>query len=128
MEASLAGDFAERQLWSYKTRSGEEASTILINKVESHPKLGQIFHISVIGLRMKNPRAPSGMTTEIHELPVSRQTLEASCTTIVGESSPHPEYLGGYPEWRRAVDQGGAGIWTGPVSEIVQALEDGASK
>ena len=43
-----ANEYSEGQIWSYKTRPGEEKSTVLINKVESHEKLGKIFHISVI--------------------------------------------------------------------------------
>jgi hypothetical protein len=128
MQSAFAQAFLERQVWSYKSRSGEEASTVLINKVEFSPKAGQIFHISVRGLRMRDRVAPSGMTTELPHLPVSVDTLKASCTKLVGESEPHPNYRDGYAHWRRAFDQGQAGIWTAPVAEIVQALEDGMNR
>jgi hypothetical protein len=128
MESPVASDFLEGQVWSYKTRGGEETSTILINKVESNAKLAQIFHISVIGVRVKNRRATSDVTTELPHLPVSKQTLDASCVEIVGRSSPHPQYIAGYTDWKRAFDQGRAGIWTASISEIVQAIEDAGNK
>jgi hypothetical protein len=40
--------------WSYRTRSGEERSSITVLKVESSPTLGVIVHVSVDGLRMQN--------------------------------------------------------------------------
>ena len=124
MSQVLARDFAEQQVWSYKTRKGEEGSTILINKVENDAKLGQIFHISVAKVRVKNPRAPSGVSNELPHFPVSKQTLEASCTKLVGKSAPNPDYLEGYNEWKRAFDQGKAGVFTISVAEIVQIVED----
>ena len=128
MNPSSAKDFSEQQVWSYKTRKGEEASTILINKVESHQKLGQIFHISVSGVRVKNPRAPSGVSSELPHFPVSKQTLEMSCTELIGKAAPNPAYVQGYNEWKRAFDQGNAGVFTISVAEIVQFIEDAVSK
>ena len=128
MNSSLARDFSEQQVWSYKTRAGEEGSTILINKVENDPKLGQIFHISVAGVRVKNRGAPSGVSTELPHFPVSKQTLEASCTKLVGRSAPNPGYTEGYKQWKRAFDQGKAGVFTISVAEIIQFVEDTVNK
>jgi hypothetical protein len=128
MASALARDFSEQQVWSYKTRRAEEGSTILINKVENHPKLGQIFHISVAGVRVKNRHAASGMSNELPHFPVSKQTLEASCTNLVGKSAPNPGYIEGYNEWKRAFVQGRAGIFTITVAEIVQIVEDTVNK
>ena len=128
MNSSLARDFSEQQVWSYKTRSGEESSTVLINKVESHPKLGQIFHISVTGVRVKNRRVASGVSTELPHFPVSKKSLEASCTVLVGQSPPNPAYMDGYAQWKRAFDEGSAGIFTISIAEIVQFVEEAMNK
>jgi hypothetical protein len=42
--------FKPGQVWSYKTRPGEERSTITILRVESSPKLGMIVHIEGVNL------------------------------------------------------------------------------
>ena len=47
-----ASDYSEGQVWSYKTRAGEESSTVLINKVEQNDKLGKIYHISLDGVKV----------------------------------------------------------------------------
>ena len=118
-----AADYAEGQVWKYKTRPGEAASTLQISKMETDPKLGQIFHISVFQVRVKNPQAPTGATTELPHFPVSKQTLDASVTKFVGKSPIKADYQEGYAQWRQAFDAGKAGIFTIPVSEIVQTVE-----
>ena len=44
--------FAPGQVWTYKTRPGEEASRIIVCRVETDPKLGEIVHIHVNGLQI----------------------------------------------------------------------------
>lgn len=118
-----AADFSEGQVWSYKARAGEEDSKLLINKIESHPKVGQIFHISISGVRVKNSRAPSGVTTNLPHFPVSKKTLDESVTKLVAKSKVNPEYLEGYGQWKPAFDNGDAGIFSISVQEIVDVIE-----
>lgn len=118
-----SADFSEGQVWSYMARSGEEGSTLLINKVESDPKLGSIFHISIAGVRVKNPSAPTGVTTDLQHFPVSKKTLDESVIKLISKSKPNAQYLDGYREWKSAFDSGKAGIFTISVREIVDAIE-----
>lgn len=118
-----SADFSEGQVWSYQTRAGEEESTILINKIESDPRLGLIFHISIAGVQIKNPTSPTGVTTELPHSPVSKKTLDESVVKLVSKSRPNLQYLEGYKEWKSAFDNGGAGIFTIPVQEIVGVIE-----
>jgi|GEM_PF-2140924 len=46
-----------------------------------------------------------------------------SCIKLVGQSKPNPSYLDGYAQWKQAFDQGHAGVFTIPVSEIVGFVE-----
>ena len=120
--------FAEGQIWSYHARPGEEGSTILINKIEADPALDAIYHIGVLGVRVKNPRSPSGVTTNLPHLPVSAQTLEKSCIELIGYAKPDPQYLDGYAIWKEEFDQGRAGIFTITVAEIVGVIATGISQ
>jgi hypothetical protein len=124
MSPAFAQDFAEGQVWSYRSRPAEEGSVLLINKIEVDPKLGQIFHISVLEVRVKNKRSPSGMTSELPHFPVSRKTLESSCVAMLRTAKPNPEYMEGYGEWRREFLKGKAGVFDIPVSQIVESIED----
>jgi hypothetical protein len=128
MTDALAQEFKEGQVWSYRTRVNEQGSTLLINKVESEPKLGSIFHISVSGVKVKNRRAPGGVTQELPHLPVSRKTLEESVLKLAGTTAPNPSYREGYATWKQAFDAGNAGIFTIPVAEIVGFVEKTVSQ
>jgi hypothetical protein len=123
MTDASAQQFTQGQVWAYSSRPSETGSTLLINKVESDPKLGLIFHISVRAVKVKNKRVPSGFTTELPHFPVSTKTLQSSVTRQLRMEPPNPEYKEGYATWRQAFDQGKAGIFTIPVAEIVEAVE-----
>ena len=121
-----AVEFSEGQIWSYKARAGEEKSTLLINKIETVPKLGQIFHISIFGVQVKNSRVPSGIITEPLHMPVSKQTLDESVVKLVGKSKIR--YLEEYKEWRAAFDRGEGGVFTIPIQKIVDVVEKGTNQ
>jgi hypothetical protein len=123
MSNASAQQFAEGQVWEYSSRPSETGSTLLINKVESDPKLGLIFHISVRTVKVKNKRASSGFTTELPHFPVSTKTLQSSVTRQLRTEPPNPEYVEGYATWRQAFEQGKAGIFTIPVAEIIEVVE-----
>ena len=124
-----ARDFAEGQVWSYKNRPGEEGSTVLINKIESYPKLGKVIHISIFGVKVRNKHAPSGFTSDLSHFPVSETTLNASLVKLLRKSSsPNPDYVEGYQTWKAAFDKGEAGVFTISVAEIVGVIEDAISR
>ena len=121
--SASAHNYKEGQIWAYHTRPSESASTLLINKIEPNKKLGSIFHISVLNVRVVNTKVNGGATTELPHFPVSLETLKKSTTKLVGTSKPNPDYIEGYKVWREAFDAGEAGIFTISVSEIVGFIE-----
>jgi hypothetical protein len=123
MSDTFAQEFKEGQVWRYRTRSNEQGSTLLINKVESDAKLGSIFHVSTSGVKVKNLRAPSGVTLELPHFPVSQKTLEVSVLKLVGTAAPNKDYQEGYSAWKQAFDAGKAGIFTISIAEIVDFIE-----
>jgi hypothetical protein len=48
------GKYQTGQVWTYSTRKGEEASKLFIVHIDQHEKLGNIYHIFVDGLSVKN--------------------------------------------------------------------------
>jgi len=118
---SATPEFSVGQVWAYKTRSGEEQSTLVIDKVEEDPKLGRIYHISVSNIQI---RLDTGtVANELPHLPVSPETLKSSCTTLLGKTVPNAKYLPGYRLWKEAYDAGHAGVYTISVAEIVTVTE-----
>lgn len=123
-----AAEYSEGQVWSYKTRAGEEKSTVLINKIETNEKLGKIYHISLNEVKVKNPHIAGGFSNDLPHFPVSEETMKKSLIKLVGKSAPNPGYLEGYNTWKVAFDAGEAGIFTISVSEIVGFIEDTINK
>lgn len=128
MGASSARDYAAGQVWKYHVNSGDESSTLQINKVEQDPKLGAIYHISVFRLHISNPRVAGGIQTELPHLPVSKETLDKSVETLVNAPLRPVAYEEGYTYWKKEFDAGHAGIYTMSVAEIITLAEQTMSK
>jgi hypothetical protein len=128
MNEVAAQQFSEGQVWKYRARLEEATSTLLINKVEVKAKLGEVYHISVRSVQVKNRHAPNGVSTKLPHFPVSRKTLELSVTTLVGTSPVNPDYREKYATWRKAYEEGNAGIFTIPVAKIVGFVESTLSQ
>ncbi|MBX7223420.1 MAG: hypothetical protein K1Y36_26135 [Blastocatellia bacterium] len=115
------------QIWLYKTRTGEANSRLTILKTETHPKLGSIIHISVKGLEMNNRRVAGGVSSAIGHIPCQEMALRESLVSMVGQADTAPD-LAGYDIWKEAFNQGRAGIWTIPVSDVIAAIEQVSSQ
>lgn len=111
------------QMWSYKTRPGEEESYFIVVKVESHPKLGNIIHIAVRKLKMQNPRSPDGISEKVNHMPFSEVALTKSAVRILKDRTHLPDFREGYQLWREAFDKRQAGIYTISLAEAVKVME-----
>ena len=111
------------QKWSYKARPNEEKSYFIVVKVENHPKLGNIIHIAVRDLRMKNQRSPDGISDKVNHMPFTEEAINKSAVKILKEKVDLPDYKEGYDIWREAFDAGRAGIYTITLAEAVDVME-----
>jgi hypothetical protein len=116
------------QEWSYKTRTGEEASTLVICKVQAHPKMGTIIHISLRGLNIKNPLQKSGFSDVITHLPFTEESIDNSVVKILNKTTQLPEDLQedftlAFEEWCAAFEQGKATILGSTLAETLDYIE-----
>lgn len=125
---ALAIDFREGQIWSYHTRPGEEASRIFIVRIDRELSARPIFHIYVDGLKLRNPLMEGSLQDHLPHAPVDEETLEASVVELLQSDAPMPHIGEGYSLWREAFGQGRAGVFTQPLDEIVQHIEDAFNK
>lgn len=123
-----ARDFAAGELWSYHTRPGEEESLVLIDFVETVPKLGDVYHISVLKVHLPSWKDSSRPETDLPHFPVLKETLEKSLVARVGNRAPLEAYRRGYDTWRSAFDAGKAGAFTISIAEIIDVVEQTISK
>jgi hypothetical protein len=117
--------FAAGQLWRCAGRNADETPLLLINRVDQHPRGGEIFHVSIAGVRLKNPADPSGITTTLPHVPVIRQTFERSQARFVRPQAPDPAYLAGHSQWKQEFDAGNAGSFGVSVAEVLEFVERG---
>lgn len=112
-------NYAAGQVWRYHTRATEPESTFTVCKVEFHSGMGEVIHISVQGLRVKNPSRPDGYSDTIAHLPMSLGALDSSVLELVAEHAALPNYLDGYKTWQ----ENKGGVFTIPVAKCVDLAE-----
>lgn len=117
-----APTFAPGQRWAYRTRPGEEGSTLVVLRRET---VGgeALLHVQLQGLRLPSPLIESGFTTTIGHLPIREAEVRQSVTGLL-EEGVTAEGGGGYETWRAAHARGEAGFFTLPVSQIVTLMEE----
>lgn len=112
------------QEWNYKTRKGEENSTLKILKIEEYPKHGKVIHISIGGLKVGNPDVEKGFAKEFTHIPITEEALDKSVTDLKNEKVKLPDSIDGYSYWKKEFDQGIAGVFSISVSEIIDLMEE----
>jgi hypothetical protein len=116
-------EYQPGQVWAYRTRPGEDASTLIVLRVERVDTLGVIVHVAVEGLAIRNPSAPDGLIRRASHLPFAKDAIDRSVVRKVQDARPVPDHAEGYREWRRAFDAGKGGVFTITVAEAVALLE-----
>lgn len=117
--------FQVGQEWHYQTRNGEENSTLRIVKIERYETIGQMIHIAIQGIRIKNPKYPNSLLEEVLHLPYAENALRNSITHLKNDRVVLPDYEFGYVRWKTAFDEENAGYFGIPLREAIQWLEDG---
>jgi len=112
------------QEWKYKTRKGEENSTLKILKIEEYPKTGKIIHISISGLKVVSPDSKDGFANELTHIPITEEALDESVTELKNEKIKLPNKIEGYDYWKKEFDEGTAGVFSISVVEIVESMEE----
>ena len=107
------------QEWEFEGRPTDPHPTLVIVRVEQLPKVGDVVHVSVRGVRIRNPRAANGFSDNLPHMPFSRAAVERSVTTLVHDSVALPAYEEGYKQWKNAR----GGVFTISVREAIDFAE-----
>jgi hypothetical protein len=116
--------FAPGQRYRYATRDTEPESTFLVLKVEQHEAAGRVVHIRTDGLKLKNASDSSGYSDTITHMPFAEDALRSSTRDLVKEAEALPDFQLAYDTWRQAFFDDGAGIFTVPLGQAVQVMEN----
>ncbi len=117
-----SSEFKVGQVWNYKARPGEDASTLVILKVETAPGWSNIVHVGVVGLKI---RSLKGTQDTIPHMPFDEAAVKKSVTTKVSDQGKLTDFQEGYGLWNAAASSGKGGVFTISVAEAVAAIEGG---
>jgi tetratricopeptide (TPR) repeat protein len=117
----LAPPFEEGQVWKYKTRDCDESSILWIKLIEPSPAGKTIVHISVLDVR-----APDNTLMLVSHLPYDADALLDYVTSQFNAKQTwdrEDDHFGeGYGIWFEAYHSGQAGIFTGPLNEVLEGI------
>lgn len=111
------------QVWKYHTRKGEEKSRVIVLKVEDYKERGQVIHIAIHGLKIKNEHIKGGVTSEIKHLPFDRKTIEKSLIELDSTIDKLPNFMDGYLQWKEAFDNQKGGVFTMSIKEVINFVD-----
>lgn len=111
------------QIWKYNTRRGEEKSRVVILKVEDYGIRGEVVHIAVNGLKIKNKHIEGGISKEIGHLPFDKESILKSLTELENTTDELPDFMDGYLQWKEAFDSEKGGVFSVEVKDTVNFVD-----
>jgi hypothetical protein len=108
----------------YRTRPGEEESIVLVGRVENSPDIGEIIHIQIQGLSLRNPYTPTGTQSTLGHTALTAEAMRHSVIRRVSGDLDAPAFDEGYRSWQSVFESGEAQVFMISVSEIVDVLQE----
>jgi len=112
------------QVWTYRTVPGDDASRVVIGKVEVLEKDGMVIHAMITDLSLPDALSPGGgsMMYNITHVPLTKSALDQSVLKLDGSRQIDKVFDEAYAEWREAYDKNQAGLVDRPLADIVKDL------
>ncbi len=112
--------FKAGQVWHYKTRNGEEGSTLTVLKIDKSPAVGVIVHVAVNGIQYHSCVPTTKPDDHIEHMPFTKKALESSVTGLAkGPEPPLPDFFAAYSQWRTLYTEHKAGLYSSTVAEAL---------
>ena len=113
------------QVWTYRTRPGEEASRLVILKVDPHETLGHIIHVRIEGVSFAYAKASDTDAGVIPFLPFTQDAITRSVIDLITSRTNLPDFSDEYEVWKKTrleKDRPTPAIST-PVAEKIGEIE-----
>lgn len=121
--ASLTGmkDFAPGQRWTYRTRPGEETSTLLVLGRDQNAEGLVAVSLKVEDISLRPPIG--GTITELQHAPFAEEVLRQSVLELLQENVALPADLGSYEAWRLAFETGEVGAFDLALADTLDLID-----
>jgi hypothetical protein len=113
--------FRVGQRWNYWARPGEETSTFTIEKVESHPTLGEIVHVGLDNLKLTMNKKPVAF---VPHLAFSRDAIDKSAAKKIDDEGNIPPFQQDYEKWKKDIEEGKGTVIQSTIADQLNAMED----
>lgn len=126
----MAIRFEAGQVWRVLGRRQDGDAHVAVLAVLDDAELGQICSIAMTGVLIRNAFLDGGVQTQLPHAPVSAEVLRGAVTELVeseGPTADDPAFAEAYWQWRESFDAGEAGIFTIPLTEILDVIEQAAA-
>lgn len=123
-QKAISKQFQPNDVWTYKTRPGEEDSRVIIGKIEEIENSTIVIHLKIIGLEILNPQNPDKLMTHLSHSPILAEVLKESVIEKVGSNGNLDGFEEGYLSWLSSYQNESAGVFSISVAEIVSTIEE----
>lgn len=112
------------QVWTYKTRPQEKASTLQVLVIDNSSKMGPVIFVGLKDVRVMHPSGK--ILSSMSPLPFTKEALDQSVLKVVGKTDKLMSASFGYQKWKEAQLAGKKPpTYVKPVADVVNALENG---
>ena len=116
------GKYEVGQVWTYRTRVGEEASRVTVVAITPTVE-GDIVSVYLGGLEIENPGYPGGFRRDLGHVPFTVDAMDRSVLEVVDRVTALPDFQLGYDLWKRQFDKGEAGAYEVTIAETIAGTE-----
>ncbi|MBL4677030.1 MAG: hypothetical protein JKY70_12615 [Mucilaginibacter sp.] len=110
------------QIWTYNNREGEDDSFIVIIKLDDSNSQNPVAHVSTENLSKPGSEEVDTTTWSIGHAPVQLGILAGALKTLKGYREI--EFNEGYTYWKEEYDKGKAGVWSIPINEMIDLIQE----
>jgi hypothetical protein len=129
---AVAADFEAGQIWSAKGREKDPDPKLLVLRVESDTRAGDVVFIAVSGVKICLPDGKCGDL--FSPLAMTKAALDRSVKEQVGRVDPASsfqqraqfQFERGYQSWKDGVAKGAPVTVTVPLAEALDQIEGGS--
>jgi hypothetical protein len=115
--------YARGEVWRCRARPWEPEANVQICRIDVEPGVGEIYHVGISGVRVRNPGGRFETYSRIPHVPVLRSVLDGSCLDFRFTTILDSDYRRGYLAWRAAFDQGRAGVFSISIADILDEFQ-----
>jgi hypothetical protein len=122
MNTNLESEIEKGQVWEYRSRPGEESSSLTVIDVEDIGVGVRVIHVALDGLKRKSKQTGKIKEWFISHTPIDQNVLKPSLIKVISHKSCVINE--GLQYWREEYKKGEAGVWSVDITMVIDITEE----